>query len=268
MHLYTEETNLIKESAGTRANTPVTILGVPFDSTETTLSGQRKAPDSIRNAFLNIETGDVFDKLTDAGNLMVVHGSASKTLSRLEQTIDDLFSGNKEVIPVLLGGEHTVTLGAVKSMIKRHGEFDILCFDAHYDLKNNWQTEKLNHSTVMRRIYELNKNIGFIGVREYSCEEKDFFKKNGIGRNLDKIKRSGKPLYVSVDVDVFDTSVMPGVSDSVPGGIRVKEFFDVMKLFKKRKIIGMDIVEFNPLVEEYSTARNIAYALRELVNLL
>ena len=268
MLLYTEETNLIKESTGTRTNTPVAIFGVPFDSTETTLAGQRKAPNSIRNAFLNIETGDVFDKITDIGNLMVVHGSASKTLSRLEQTIDDLFSGNKDTIPILLGGEHTITLGAVNSLIKRHKEFDILCFDAHYDLKSNWQTEKLNHSTVMRRIYELNKNIAFSGAREYSCEEKEFFKKNHIDKNLEKIRHSNKPLYISIDIDVFDPSVMPGVSDSVPGGIRVKEFFDALKPFEKRKIIGVDIVEFNPLVEEYTTSRNIAYVLRELVNLV
>ena len=268
MFLHTEKTNIIKESGKEEVNAKFTLLGIPFDSTETNLAGQRKAPNSIRNALLEIETGNLFDKIADIGNLIPVEGNASKTLLRLEQTLDDLFSRSPKTIPVLLGGEHTITLGAARAIIKQHEEFDILCFDAHYDLKDNWQGEKINHSTVMRRIWDINRNITFIGTREHSKEELDFFKKNSIDKNNGKIMDSKRPLYITVDVDAFDPSIIPGVSDSVPSGLSIKEFFDALGQFKKRKIIGIDIAEFNPLIEGHITSRNIAYILRELLGLV
>ena len=265
MFLHTEETNLIKNSKNRNINTKFTLFGVPFDSTETSLAGQRKAPNSIRNALLEIETGNLFDRIHDIGNLIVVEGNASKTLFRMEQTLDDMLRICSKTIPVILGGEHTITLGAIKTMIKYYSSFDILCFDAHYDIKDKWQGEKINHSTVMRRISEINKNIFFVGAREYSKEELDFFKQKNIGKNSSKIINSNKPLYITVDIDVFDTSIMPGVSDSVPEGILIKDFFNMLNRFKKRKIIGIDIVEFNPLIEEHITSRNIAYILKKII---
>ncbi|MCK5176195.1 MAG: arginase family protein [Candidatus Aenigmarchaeota archaeon] len=269
MFLYTEEINLLKEQANSKKkiNTKYTLFGVPFDSTETTLPGQRKGPNSIRAALLSIEADDLFERITDIGNLIVVEGNASKTLFREEETIDDLLKHSNSTIPFILGGEHTITIGAIKSLLKKYPDFDILCFDAHYDLKDEWQTEKINHSTLMRRVFELNKNLAFIGAREYSKEEELFLKKNNIDKNLERIKESDKPLYISIDADVFDPSIIPGVSDSVPQGLSIKQFFDELKIFERRKIIGIDFVEFNPLIEEYTTSRNIAYIIKKVMDI-
>jgi len=269
MFLYTEEINLLKEQANSKKkiNTKYSLFGIPFDSTETTLPGQRKGPNSIRNALLSIESDDLFEKITDIGNLIVVEGNASKTLLRVEETIDDLLNSSSSTIPFILGGEHTITIGAIKNKLKKYTDFDILCFDAHYDLKDTWQTEKINHSTVMRRVFEMNKNLAFIGAREYSKEEELFFKKNNIDKNLDKIKESSKPLYISIDADVFDPSIIPGVSDSVPQGLTIEQFFDALQTLKRRKIIGIDFVEFNPLIEEHTTSRNIAYIIKRIMEI-
>ncbi|NOR84927.1 agmatinase [archaeon] len=247
MFLYTERLNLISEKEDLN-EAKFAIIGVPFDSTETNIPGQRFGPNAIRESFLSKETGAITTKTYDAGNLIVVSGNALKTLERLEETILDLHQYNNNTIPLILGGEHTVTLGAIMALTKKHPDLQILSFDAHFDLKNEFQGEKLSHSSVMRRISELGVPITVIGVRTAGEEEKIFSK--NINTNLKKIDFK-KPTYISIDMDVFDPSYAPGVGDPETGGMNPKDVLEILN--KKINLVGADIVEVNPMVERYIT---------------
>ena len=247
MFLHTERLNLISEKEDLK-DAEFAIIGVPFDSTETNIPGQRFGPNVIRESFLSKETGDITTKTYDAGNLITVPGNALKTIERLEETILDLHQYNKNTIPLILGGEHTVTLGAVMALTKKHPDLQIISFDAHFDLKDEFQGEKLSHSSVMRRISELGVPITVIGVRAADDEEKRFSK--NINTNIKKVNFK-KPTYISIDMDVFDPSHAPGVGDPESNGMNPKEIFEILN--KKINLVGADIVEVNPMIEQHIT---------------
>lgn len=247
MFLHTERLNLISENDDLKSS-DIAIFGIPFDSTETNIPGQRFAPNAIRDAFLAKETGNLTGKIYDAGNIICVSGNAENTLKRLEETIKDLFHYSKTATPIFLGGEHTVTLGAVAALKEKHSDLQVISFDAHFDLKDEFQGEKLSHSTVMRRISELGIPVTIIGARTGSKEEYDFAKNiNTDIKNVDFTK----PTYISIDMDVFDPAHAPGVGDPETDGLEPK---DVLKILEKKiNLAGADIVEANPMIEKHIT---------------
>ncbi len=247
MFLHTERLNLISENNDLKSSS-VAIFGVPFDSTETNIPGQRFAPNAIRDAFLAKETGTLTDKIYDAGNLICVSGNAKNTLQRLEDTIKDLDQYTKTAIPVILGGEHTITLGVVKALKEKYKDLQVVSFDAHFDVKDDFQGEKISHSTVMRRIAELGIPVTVIGARAGSREEHEFAKNiNTDPKNVDFTK----PTYLSIDMDVFDPAYAPGVGDPEVCGIKPQDVFDI--LAKNINLAGADIVEANPMIEKHIT---------------
>ncbi len=259
MFLHTERLNLISENNDLKSS-DIAIFGVPFDSTETNIPGQRFAPNAIRDAFLAKETGTLTDKIYDAGNIICVSGNAKNTLKRLEDTIKDLFQYTKTTTPILLGGEHTVTLGAVVALKEKHPELQVVSFDAHFDLKENYQGEKLSHSTVMRRIVEIGIPVTIIGARAKSLEEHDFSK--NINQDINKVDFT-KPTYISIDMDVFDPAHAPGVGDPETNGMAPKDILDIIE--KKINLAGADIVEANPMIEKHITCSLAADILIKLL---
>ncbi len=245
MFLHTTRLNLISENEF--GNSKFMLLGVPFDSTETNIPGQRLAPGEIRKAFLErgLETKDIYD----SGDLNAIPGNAKKTLDILEETIKDALELNKNIIPVILGGEHLISLGSFKALKKEYKDLQFISFDAHYDLKDNYMGEKLSHSTVTRRIYELNKDVTVIGARAKDKEEEEFSKNiNKIFKNINP----NKPVYLSIDLDVINTREMPGVGDPEPNGLKLEELKNMIRKLPKN-IVGIDIVEFNPLIEKVTS---------------
>ncbi len=232
----------------------VVFLGVPFDGTSTGRVGSREAPNRIRSMTYMLETsssesgGDLSKlKMLDYGNLIVSPGDTDETLRRLEATVKEL----KGKFPVVVGGEHIITLGVVKALLREHPKLTVIQFDAHMDLKDECIGNKLSHVTVMRRVSEIMKNGELIqvGTRSFSSEEKDYARKNTVIKtpeNLLSYNIKG-PVYVSIDMDVFDPSHAPGVSTPAPGGMDPQEFFEIIrKLSEKADVVGFDVVECCP----------------------
>ena len=259
--LNTERLNLISENTDIK-NAKIAIIGVPFDSTVWSIPGQRLAPNAIREYFLMQECPTSLENIYDDGNLQPVHGNAKKTTELIESNLNEIFSQNKDIIPIHLGGEHTITLGVIKSLVKKHKDLQVISFDAHFDLKDNQFGEKIGHSTVMRRIYEITEKVSVFGARTGSEDEFKFSKK--LKNNIDP----NKPTYISIDMDFFDPSHAPGVGDPETGGYSYHDFLDLFKSLKLKKIIGVDIVEANPLVERHITCHLASKLLLRFIEVL
>lgn len=241
------------------------IIGIPFDKTSTYRPGSRFAPLSIREASLNIETYSLFFDMDledlnihDAGDLHVVE-NLNETLNRINLVVKDIINSNK--IPVLIGGEHTITYGAISAF---ENEVGIVCFDAHADLRDSYMGEKISHATFMRRIVE---KIGadklmLIGLRAISKEEVKFLHKMNISYITSedlkllkleevykiiesKIKNFNK-IYLSIDMDVLDPAYAPGVGNPESNGMDSYTMLNLIRKLCNKKVVGMDLVEVVP----------------------
>lgn len=258
----------------------IALLGVPFDSTETNIPGQRFGPKEIRARIL-AGRKPVPDAVYDAGDIDAVFGNAKATLRRTEDTLRDIFEKNPEVVPVLLGGEHTVSYAAAKVLSGRHKNLQFLSLDAHYDLYRDYIGERYSHATVMRRVFELlrdskspeqaERNEGIfelgvdlkiIGSREKNESAIAFAKRNRIGTSINAIDPL-LPTYLSLDLDFFDPKIAPGVSDPENNGFSFDDFKKI--LLRCKNIVGADIMEFNPMIEKKKTGELAVKCLRELI---
>jgi agmatinase len=244
------------------------ILGVPFDVTSTYRTGARFGPNAIRQASLNIETYsfrtgiDVEDlKLHDLGDLHI-STDTEKTLERIEMVIKDLLEAEK--IPVIIGGEHTITLGVVKALGENASKTAIVSFDAHLDLRNEFMGLKLSHTTFMRRINEKIKpgKIIEVGTRAVCKEELAYAKKAEIEfLTAQQIRREGseritkqlkeklakyKNIYLSIDMDVLDPAYAPAVQNPEPDGLEMHILLNILCNICDKRAIGFDVVEVAP----------------------
>lgn len=271
MLLHTTRLIRINENEDIK-NSRVVLLGIPFDSTETNIPGQRLGPDEIRKRFVERGLGErYFNDIYDAGNVNVIHGNAERTLNIIKDSVREIKDYNSKAIPLILGGEHLVSLGVYKALLRDYKDLVFVCLDAHFDLKEDYVGEKLSHSTVCRRVYEEGfknnnlDNIIILGVRNEDREEVEFSKK--IMRDVKSI--GGRKVYLSIDLDVFDNSIMPGVSDPEPHGIDLREFERILKNIDFKNVVGVDIVEFNPLIEKKIsgvTASEVMNAIIKKIN--
>ena len=258
MLLNTSRNFLVSENENIE-EAKVIVLGVPFDSTEITLPGQRLAPLEIRKALLSLELNELLDEVYDAGDVVVVHGSVKKTMERLEDVLNDIWKRNNRAVLLVLGGEHTVTYGVVKFLATKFNELQLVFMDAHGDAYDEYMGLKLCHATVLKRIDELgNVKIATVGIREELEELSNL--KNLV--SIDDLNRE-KPTYVSIDVDVLDPSLMPGVSDPVPIGLKVENVINYIKRFDF--LVGVDVVELNPILENNISPRTAAWIMREIM---
>jgi len=242
-------------------NAKVAVFGVPLDSTVDYLPGTRFGPKIIREAANFIEPFDIEIeknlleevKILDTGDISPVRGNAQKTLEKVEKQVKKLIEAKK--FPLMLGGEHLVSLGAVQGLPKGS---KILCFDAHYDLKEVWEGSEYTHNTWLRKASEIvGKNkICLIGPRtgdEFEYEySKDILINPGF-KELEKFVK-GRYVYLSVDMDYFDPSIAPGVGTPEPGGEGYQDFIEKIRMIcNYSNLIGMDVVETRPLGENKIT---------------
>ncbi|MGB9730068.1 MAG: agmatinase [Thermoprotei archaeon] len=263
------------------------IIGVPFDSTTSQRPGTRFGPKAIREASVGLEgyslrTNKFPEDLMihDAGDLSVLHGDLRETQRRLENVINDIKSENK--IPVVIGGEHSITLAPVRILKPEI----LIVFDAHLDLRNEWPPGvKNSHATVMRRISEyigLN-NIIFIGSRAYSKEEYELIKNRKVlilnpkyletnfEESIYTIKErihEANNIYISIDLDALDPSQAPGVGDPEPEGLSLTTLLDTLNEIIKftKNINGIDLVELSPPYDPGFTAHVAAKILFEILS--
>lgn len=236
------------------------MFSAPFDSTTSFRPGVRFAGKDIRKNSYGIESyspyqdRDLFDlKIMDTGDLVLPFGNAKLAIEIIEQQASQILESGK--ILFMLGGEHLVTLGAVRAAVKKHSDLHILHFDAHADLRDDYLGESLSHATVMRRVWEYvgDKRVYQCGIRSGDAAEFEFANEHTVlsKYNLKKIENfvralEGKPVYFSLDLDVLDPSVFPGTGTPEPGGVTFQELHNAVLLMKGLNIVGCDVVELSP----------------------
>lgn len=257
------------------ASSDIIMLGLPFDGTVSYRPGSRFAPEQIRLASWGLEEySPNFDKhledvnFHDAGDLEFPLGNTYKSLEVIEQNVEDIYKDGKKVFGI--GGEHLVTLPEIKAVSKFYKDLAIVHFDAHTDLREEYLGEEMSHSAVIRHASKIvaPENIKQIGIRSGMKEEFEFMKKHGTlvhkFEELDVLK--SKKIFVTVDLDVLDPSVMPGTGTPESGGMQFKELIDWFKYLKNFDIIGADVVELAPDYDASGVSTAVAAkVIRELL---
>lgn len=257
------------------ASSDIVMLGMPFDGTVSYRSGSRFAPEQIRLASWGLEEySPNFDKsledvnFHDAGDLEFPLGNTYKSLELIEKNVEEIYKDGKRVFGV--GGEHLVTLPEIKAVSKYYKDLAIVHFDAHTDLREEYLGEEMSHSAVIRHASKIvgPENIKQIGIRSGMKEEWEFMKENGTliheYAQLDVLK--GKKIFVTVDLDVLDPSVMPGTGTPESGGMQFNELIGWFKYLKNFDIIGADVVELAPDYDASGVSTAVATkVIRELL---
>ncbi len=254
------------EFAEAKDHGDITIVGIPYEGVLSGLPGMREGPLFIRKASYLLESyvpalrADLRDvPFTDMGNVELFG-----TPEKISEDVAEVVAGIK--YPVVLGGDHTVTIGVVKDLIKRYGELNVIYFDAHWDMRDSYGESTHSHACTAARIAEMGAKITFIGVRSGAKEEWER------GKTYPRFKAGEKwpfkfsgPTYITVDMDVFDPAFAPGVGTPEPAGITPREFFEWLYTVEIEKIVGFDVVEANPLIEDHITPILAARIVRDMI---
>ena len=259
MKLSFQETSFISSKASFPESQAV-ILGCPFDGTASFRPGARFGPSAIRRASWGIETYSPYLKqdlsqlrLHDMGDLELPLGEKNTSLSMIREAVRRILSAKK--FPILLGGDHLISLPAVEQVLKTYPRLHIVHIDAHTDLREEYLGEVFSHSTVMRKTVDrLGKGRLFqIGIRSGTKEEFALAQrmKSIVPANHNSlramVKHIGKqPVYVSVDLDVIDPGLLPGVGTPEPGGLTFQGFISILKELQRLHVVGFDLVELTP----------------------
>ena len=257
------------------ASSNIVMLGLPFDGTVSYRPGSRFAPEQIRLASWGLEEySPYFDKhlqdcnFHDIGDIEFPLGNTIKSLSYIEQNVEDIYKDGKKVFGI--GGEHLVTLPEIKAISKFYTDLAIIHFDAHTDLRDEYLGETLSHSAVIKQCGKIVgfENIKQIGIRSGMKEEFELMKQYNTKANkyedLDVLKN--KQIFVTVDLDVLDTSIMPGTGTPEVGGLTFNELIGWFKYISKFNIIGADVVELAPDYDSSGASTAVATkVIRELL---
>ncbi|MFH0882606.1 MAG: agmatinase [bacterium] len=258
----------------------VVLLGLPWDRTASYRSGSRFGPDEIRIASDSIETfdPDLDIDLLEAGSYYDL-GNANIEAGSAEAAVDEMRLALREVpgnLPILgFGGEHTVTLPLVEHALKRHPDLVHVIFDAHADLRDNYEGSAYSHACVARRVFDLigPERMAMFGIRSGLRKEFDLMRKHGMlypanaqGMQTLLEKIGDTPIYLSVDLDGFDPGLIPGTGTVEAGGFDWQEYVEMIQLLKGHRIAGADVVELAPDLDP--TGRSNVLAARVARTLL
>ncbi len=262
----------------------IVIFGAPFDSTTSFRPGTRFASSAIRNESFGIETyspycdKDLLDtKIFDGGDLELCFGNSRQALDDISAFTSDILNDGK--IPFMIGGEHLVTLGAVEAVFKKYPDLNIIHFDAHTDLRDDYLGEKLSHASVIRRCHDLlgDGRIFQFGIRsgdrtefEWSKQGHTFLNKFDF-RGLEKVieELDGKPVYFTLDLDVLDPSCFCGTGTPEAGGVTFRELLSAVTKVANLNIVGLDMNELSPIYDQSGASTALACKLlREILLLI
>lgn len=256
------------------------IFGAPFDSTTSYRPGTRFASKAIRGESFGIETYSPYQDLDleeiavcDSGDLELPFGNTTKALQEIESYTHTIIKDGK--IPVMIGGEHLVTLGSVRAALKEYPNLYIIHFDAHADLREDYLGEKFSHATVMRRIWDMigDNRLYQFGIRSGEKSEFDFALKHThlVKYNFDHLddvikQLAGKPIYFSLDLDILDPSCFPGTGTPEAGGVCFMELLHAIIKVGKLNIVGCDMNELSPVYDQSGLSTATACkTLREML---
>ena len=258
----------------------IVLFGAPFDGTASFRPGSRFAPQQMRTDSDGIETYSPYqDKdltdigVCDIGDIAFPFGDPKAVLAQIEQTADGIVSDGK--VPVMIGGEHLVSLGTVRALAKAYPDLHVIHLDAHADLRDDYLGQKLSHATVMRRIWDIlgDGRIFQYGIRSGDRDEIMWGKDHVYTHMFDcteveyaLLKTAGKPVYLSIDLDVLDSSVLPGTGTPEAGGIGFADLVRSIIKISAANIVGADINELAPHYDQSGASTMAACkALRELL---
>ncbi|MDD4160093.1 MAG: agmatinase [Synergistaceae bacterium] len=255
------------------------IFGAPFDGTCSYRPGSRFAGSAVRSESYGIETyspyleKDLTDfSVFDAGELDLPFGNTCEVLERIEEAVSEIASDGK--IPLMIGGEHLVTLGSVRAIAKKYPDLNIIHFDAHADLRDDYLGEKFSHATVIRRCHELIKGkIYQFGIRSMTREEDLWAGENVVQckydfKTLNEALSclSGKPIYLTIDLDVLDPSIFPGTGTPEPGGASFTDLISAVHRIRGLDIVACDVNELAPHYDSSGVSTAVACkVIRELI---
>jgi len=255
------------------------IQSVPYEHTSSYLSGSAKGPEAILSAshFVEFYDEEIDDEAFRKGGIATLDpidfsGKVdAEAVALIESETDKLINDGKFVVS--LGAEHTVTLGFVKSHMKKHGDLTVLQIDAHSDLRQSYHGNPYSHASVMARVHDLGVNLVQIGIRAQCKEEAELIKSsNNIHTFYAHYVRSnpawmeealaamGDQVYLTIDADGFDPSVIPCVGTAEPNGLYWHETLEFLRLVvSRKKVVGFDVVEVAPcegqILSEYTLAK-------------
>lgn len=256
----------------------VVLFGAPYDSTTSFRPGTRFGPSAVRSESFGIETYSPYQdrdldtdaKVYDDGDLELPFGAPDRALEMIEAKADEILSAGK--IPFLLGGEHLVSLGAVRASAKRYSNLCIIHFDAHADLREDYLGVRLSHACVMRRCHDIlgDGRIWQFGIRSGTKDEFSFMKSGHVTTEPFSVKTlaslslpEGTPVYLTVDLDVLDPSEFPGTGTQEAGGLRFAELLSALvDILNRFNVVAIDNVELSPPLD--MSGRSTALACKLL----
>lgn len=260
----------------------VVLFGAPFDSTTSFRPGARFGSSAIRHESFGLETYSLYQdkdledtKVFDAGDLELCFGLAESALLDIEKTAEEILQDGK--LPLLMGGEHLVTLGAVRAAVKKYPDMHIIHFDAHADLREDYLGAKLSHACVMRRCQELlgDGKIHQFCIRSGERAEFSFAKEHtdmhsfsfeGLSEVVEELKKKNVPVYFTIDLDCLDSSVFPGTGTPEAGGVSFMELLKAILEVAKTNVIAADVNELAPMLDVSGVSTATACkVVRELI---
>ena len=260
----------------------IVLFGAPVDSTTSFRPGARFGPAAMRHESFGLETyspyqdADLADyAVFDSGDLELCFGNMEAALADIEERTQTILADGK--LPMLLGGEHLVTLGAFRAILKQYPDVHIVHFDAHADLRDDYLGAKLSHACVLRRCHDLigDGRIHQFCIRSGEREEFRFAKEHtdmhpltldGLAECAAALKASDTPVYFTIDLDCLDPSVFPGTGTPEAGGITFLQLLAAMREVARCHIVGADVNELAPMLD--TTGVSTATACKVLRELL
>lgn len=256
------------------------LFGAPYDSTTSYRPGTRFASRAIRGESFGLETYSPYQdkdlediKVFDSGDLELSFGRVDLALADIKERTSEILALQKR--PFMIGGEHLVTLPAVEATFEQYPDLQVIQFDAHTDLREDYLEAKLSHATVIRRIHDFlgDGKIHQFGIRSGERAEFEFAKAH---THLHKYNLSGlketvaalkdTPIYLTIDLDVFDPAAFPGTGTPEAGGIFFNEFIEALALLKQLNIVALDVNELSPALDQSGASTALACkVVRELL---
>ena len=260
----------------------IVLFGAPFDSTTSFRPGARFGSAAMRHESFGLETYSPYqDKdltdynIFDSGDLELCFGSAESALADIEERAEQILNDGK--FPLLLGGEHLVTLGSVRAVLKKYPELHIIHFDAHADLREDYLGAKLSHACVIRRCHELlgDGRIHQFCIRSGERAEFEFAKEHtrmqkfdfrGLDELIKELGETKAPVYFTIDLDCLDPSVFPGTGPPEAGGVSFPALLDAIRLVCQTNVVAADVNELAPMLDTSGVSTATACkVLRELL---
>lgn len=262
----------------------VVLFGMPMDWTVSYRPGSRFGPGRIREVSIGLEEYSPYldreldeVKYFDAGDIPLPFGNAQKSLDLIEEFVDKVLDAGK--MPLGMGGEHLVSWPAIKAVYKKYPNLAVIHMDAHADLRTDYEGEPLSHSTPIRKTAELigPQNVFSFGIRSGMKEEFQWAKE--VGMHISKFdvhkplmeilpKLAGRPIYVTIDIDVLDPAHAPGTGTVDAGGITSRELLASIHEIARSdvRVVGADLVEVAPIYDvSEQTANTASKLIREML---